>query len=378
MPEKLLDNASPERTISGVTTVRWEGDLTGRHSLAVVNRAIVNGLSKAGIRIELSPQTAGPYKLSPKWKVRDTPGDVDVTVRHGWPPNLDRDHRGKLVLWQPWEYGAIPREWAAFVNDVADEAWCYGTTVQRFYEEGGVAPEKVHTVPLGVDLATFHHAGKRIELPPAACTFLFVGGTLHRKGIDVLLQAWCDAFPHRDDVLLVIKGFGSKSFYANSSFDAMIAEVQRNRPLAPPLLYVDADVSDDELASLYRSCDVLVHPYRGEGFGLTAAEALACGTPVMVTQGGSTDDFVPADASWQIPSTRTVLDPKVVGLPETDGEAYWLEPDRGALVAAMREAAADTEARTLAAKAARVHRDSLSWKAGIDAAIQRVRVLANA
>ena len=106
-------------------------------------------------------------------------------MRHGWPPNLDRDHRGKLVLWQPWEYGAIPREWAAFVNDVADEAWCYGTTVQRFYEEGGVAPEKVHTVPLGVDLATFHHAGKRIELPPAACTFVFVGGTLHRKGIDV-------------------------------------------------------------------------------------------------------------------------------------------------------------------------------------------------
>jgi hypothetical protein len=71
LPEKLLDNASPERTIRRVTTVRWEGDLTGRHSLAVVNRAIVNGLSKAGIRIELPPQAAGPYKLSPKWKVRE-------------------------------------------------------------------------------------------------------------------------------------------------------------------------------------------------------------------------------------------------------------------------------------------------------------------
>ena len=40
---------------------------------------------------------------------------------------------------------------------------------------------------------------------------------------------------------------------------------------------------DDEVAALYRACDVFVLPYRGEGFGMPIAEAMASGLPVLVS-----------------------------------------------------------------------------------------------
>ena len=359
-----------------MTSVRWEGDLTGRNSLAFVNRAIVNGLLRSGIRVELGTQQPGPYKVPAKAKVKTVSGDVDVTVRHAWPPRLIGDHAGKLVFWQPWEYGAVPRDWAQFASSVADEVWCYTNYVKRCYSESGVAESKTHLVPLGVDLGLFHYAGKKFAVPDAACTFLFVGGTIARKGIDVLLQAFVEAFPNRDDVQLIIKGFGSNSFYKGSGISDLIGALERARPVAPRVLYMNSDMSDTDLASLYRAADVLVHPYRGEGYGLPVAEALACGKPVIVTSGGSTDDFVPPQAAWLIPAQRTVLNPAVLGIPTPNGQAHWLEPDMASLVEALRDAANNTSKREAASKAARTHRSTLAWQAGLDAAVRRVRCLA--
>ena len=49
-------------------------------------------------------------------------------------------------------------------------------------------------------------------------------------------------------------------------------------------------VGDEELASLYRGARCLVFPSLYEGFGLPVLEAMACGTPVVTTQGGATEE----------------------------------------------------------------------------------------
>ena len=62
-------------------------------------------------------------------------------------------------------------------------------------------------------------------------------------------------------------------------------------------------LSIDQLRSLYNVADFYVSPYRAEGFNLPVIEAMACGTPAIVTDGGSTDDFCGANTSIRIPSS---------------------------------------------------------------------------
>ena len=60
-------------------------------------------------------------------------------------------------------------------------------------------------------------------------------------------------------------------------------------------------VSSAELAEAYRTADLLAHPSRYEGFGLQLVEAMAAGTPVLCTDGGSQRE-VAGDAAEIVPS----------------------------------------------------------------------------
>jgi glycosyltransferase involved in cell wall biosynthesis len=99
---------------------------------------------------------------------------------------------------------------------------------------------------------------------------------------------------------------------------------------------MQAALSPQELPGLYTASDCLVHPYRGEGFGLPVLEAMACGVPVITTAGGATDDFCSPDEVFLIPSEHREFNPKDIKL--AGGAGWVLEPDLNELKALMREA----------------------------------------
>jgi glycosyltransferase involved in cell wall biosynthesis len=325
------------------------GSFGSNASLAVVNDGIAGALDERGRNV-LFRDTYD------EMLIEELPG-----VTHSWPPVFDAVTMGPTVMILPWEYGSPPKEWISEVSARIDRVWVPSAYVRECYIEAGMPPNVVEVVPNGVDLERFSAEGPRRQLPSrAACSFLFVGGSIWRKGADVLLDAWAEAFGPADDVQLVIKDFGTNSHYRSQHAGGRARELAARDDVAP-VIYIDDDMSPDDLAALYRSCDVFVTPYRGEGFCLPALEAMACGLPVIHTGIGPTSEFVPEDGGWKIPAVRVPLR-EDVSLPELVERGFVHEPDKDTLVRLLREVAAAPEERSARAASANARAQDYHWQ----------------
>jgi glycosyltransferase involved in cell wall biosynthesis len=368
--EQYYGGSRPSRVeVEPPTVVAWVGEHDAPTSLARVNRSVCAALDgDASLTVRAGATDRGGAPPVP------LPHAADVEVRHQWPPDFRPPASGHLALIQPWEFGSIPTAWVAPLQTVVDELWVPSEHVRRMYLEAGVDADRVTVVPNGVDLSHYSPDGPAMELDGVGLRFLFVGGAISRKGIDVLLSAYGEAFAGRDDVTLVVKDFGADGVYRGGDR----AELLRMAADAdgPRVVHLTETLADDEVAALYRACDVLVHPYRGEGFAMPVLEAMACGLPAVVTAGGPTDEFCPADAGWRIPSVRALLPGRRVGDLPLAGEAWMLEPDRDALVTLLREVAqAGGEERARRGAAARAAAESLGWDAVAARYAQRLHAL---
>jgi glycosyltransferase involved in cell wall biosynthesis len=164
----------------------------------------------------------------------------------------------------------------------------------------GVAPGRVAVVPHGI--------AKRFDATPAPgdvearrrCgvgdRYLLWVGSLHgpdpRKGLDVLFDALASLPPDARPPLALAGRAGLGSDWAREQAER--AGVQA---------ILTGYVSDAELAALYRGATAAVVPSRHEGFGLPALEALACGTPLVVTDAGTLPSVV-GDAALVVPAGR--------------------------------------------------------------------------
>lgn len=136
--------------------------------------------------------------------------------------------------------------------------------------EGGVPRERIRIVPLGADLSLFTPAATS---PGPTARFLFVGKISSTKGLDLLLEAFARV---RKAASVRLRLVGPRR-HPGSSIPSSI-EVVRAKGAA--------------LAEEYRQADCLVVPSRFDGFAMVVAEALACGTPVIVSDRVGAKDLV--------------------------------------------------------------------------------------
>jgi glycosyltransferase involved in cell wall biosynthesis len=134
--------------------------------------------------------------------------------------------------------------------------------------------DRIDVAPYGVDTTVFRPDGPRwpIEGPYV----LYVGSVLPRKNLPVLRAAMCQLdFPHR----LVLVTSPAPDRLDSSD---LLAAAEEPLPGGRELVNL-AGVDDEGLAALMRGADVLCLPSLAEGFGLPVVEAMACGTPVLVS-----------------------------------------------------------------------------------------------
>jgi glycosyltransferase involved in cell wall biosynthesis len=330
------------------------------------------GVQAPGARLELPAVLAA--------RVGQTLSErADVHVMHQWPPDFTPPAEGRWVMIQPWEFGSVPRAWIGPLRDRVDELWVPSRFVRDCYVRDGVPGHKVHVVPNGVADVFFHDDVPPYPLRTASrFKFLYVGGTLPRKGFDLLLRAYGSAFSDRDDVCLVIKDMGVGTFYQGQTAETQIAQLRRDRH-APEIEYIKDELSDLHMAGLYRACDGVVQPYRGEGFCLPVAEAMASGKPVIVTGFGPVLDYATDETAYLLPFCLVKLGQKRIDNLETVDVPFWAETDLDPLRYYMRHVYEQPdEARERGARAREYVRQWLTWERAAAHVERRVEALSKA
>lgn len=389
------------RRDDGIEPLRivWEGPQFVRASFAFVNRELCGALLRLNDRaqasenenpastesplLELSVKPESPFEFG----AEEDPArlaqvaarfnaslsgtaDVRVTMSYRW--HTEPPAEGRWVIYQPWDYTSMPCKWLNTFETYADEVWVPSNFVWRCYADSGLSPHKLHVIPHGVTPEIFNpHTAPAPLQTDKSFKFLFLGGTLWRKGIDVLLDAYTRSFRRADDVCLVIKDLAAESYYRDHNASERIRQLQLD-PSAPEILYLTEDVTDRQVAGIYAACDCLVHPFRGEGFALPVLEAMACALPVIITRGGPCDDYCPDDMAYWIPAElrettcweETVEPPKI------------LEPDANALVEQMRRVFEyRSQARLMGTRASRHVLQNYTWEHAARIVFERLKHL---
>jgi glycosyltransferase involved in cell wall biosynthesis len=339
--------------------VRIEGPCEGNYSLALVNRELAKAMDALGQPVELfctegpgdySPDPEAIRRLDPiarRLMTTDATGASAVpamSIRNMYPPRV-RDAKGKLNQgYFFWEESFFPAEFVSDFNLSLDGLLAPSRFVADVWRSSGVNIP-IHHVGTGADhVMQIAPEPLPVALPPGF-RFLHVSSCFPRKGPDLLLQAWGDAFAGRTDVVLVIKSFPN----VHNRVPEMLEEMRRARPDFPPVVLLMDDYTSGQLRSLYEACQAYVAPSRGEGFGLPMAEAMLHGLPVIATGWGGHADFCDETTSFPIrytlkPSSSHVASP---------GLSLWAEPDVHHLAELMRQVRAggdDVEARVARAR----------------------------
>ncbi|WP_053959914.1 glycosyltransferase [Sulfobacillus thermosulfidooxidans] len=318
--------------------VFWDGPFFRAASFDHVNRALSRSLAARNINVVVHSWDAVPNPVPEDWKwfLAHRAGfkTVDAHVRHGWPPTFS-SRMGPFFLLQHWEAGAVPKSWINPIRRYVRRVLVVSEAVRDMFVAGGIPGEMISVIPLGINPDHFYAGGPRCERWDRYATrFLFVGGLISRKGIDILLSAYQKAFDADNSVILIIKAVGSQFAYDDASIlDAL--EAFRSDPKNPAIDWITDNLTEEAMASLYRSASVLVHPYRGEGFGLPLLEAMACGIPIIVSDFGPAREFVPRENALWISGNVRYFTPESY---ESQGPGWYFEPNEDHLVTLLRQA----------------------------------------
>lgn len=297
--------------------VRFVTKVYDNHSLAIVSRKLCLQLLK---NKDINLSIVALDKFNPEYKVNKDElltikphinkdmVKCDVELRHSYPPILTwpSDPHTKIIYIQPWEWNRIPYEWKDTFQNFADAVFVPSTWVSNVYINAGINPDKIKIIPNGYDPKIFNKTEAETNLFDASkFIFTFVGNAQHRKGIDILFHAWHKAFVKADNAVLFIKD--TPQVYGASNILENAIQLQYKTGCAK-IVYNDDSLSEEEMAGVYKNTDVLVHPYRGEGFGMHIQEAMACGALPMVTGAGAANDFVNEVCGIKLNASQQFID----------------------------------------------------------------------
>jgi len=289
---------------------------------------------------------------------RPVPGPF-IQVQHATIDSFTPAHDGSLysIGRSMFETDGLPGHWVAGANAL-DELWVTGDFNAQSFRDAGVRVP-MHVIPGGIDSQLFHPDVAPYRVAGVRGTvFLSVFEWRLRKGWDVLLRAWANAFTPADDVTLVIRAYpignvnGRRNAdVLNERIDRFLADAcGRSRADVAPIVLIGERVPARDLPALYRMADSFVLPTRGEGWGRPFMESMACGVPVIATNWSAHLAFLNADNGYLI-DVDGLVPADATEVPVYAGQR-WADPSASYLSTLFRRVHRDrAEARALGSRA---------------------------
>lgn len=208
-----------------------------------------------------------------------------ATIHH--PIALDRDSdftqaRNQIEKWRRWWFYSVYVPMQSFVGRRADRvitvSECSAREIERLM---GIPSDRIRVVYNGIDTDVFNNLD---GLPKKSNSLIFVGNTEDRKkGIIYLLQAIKMLENECPVKLTIIDGGAPEAQYV----PALMQQINLNGRVT-----FARRLSGADLVKWYSAADIAVVPSMFEGFGFPAAEAMACGIPVIAFNAGALPELV--------------------------------------------------------------------------------------
>lgn len=335
------------------------GKFYNNHSLTIINRNLAVMLSKfkpdwdiyitpldqVDPNDNLDKNTIKDIKELEKKDLADKV--VDIQIRHTYPPvwNWPKNKETKIIFIQPWEFTKAPFEWQYKFETFADSLIVPSNFCATTFKQGGIDPKKLFVVPNGYDPNVFNREiapCTDFGIDPDRFNFVYVGNSQWRKGLDILLGIWHKVFKKYDKATLIIKD--NPAIYGTNNIINGVIKSQFHTECGE-IIYLDENLSQEQMASIFKASKVVLHPYRAEGFGMHVQEAMACGAFPIVSGNGPTDDFIPDDIGIKLPTLSKafdVNDPNIFALKPGDSttmmgsHTFVNEPDGQSLAKALQ------------------------------------------
>ncbi|MGE6743770.1 glycosyltransferase family 4 protein [Allorhizobium pseudoryzae] len=360
LAQRARSNADllPPKPIAGGRSKNFllEGPVRGDYSLSIVNRSFAKAILVRGHNVTLvsddinlhdDPMFNSEAALVKRYDNTASSENFDVHSLNTWPPETSQMKAPVRTLHcYAWEESAFPPKFLNGFNRDLDLVCAASAFTEIALRHSGLSVPVVVTGN-GIDPALF---ALRRRSRSGRFRFLHISSCFARKAADKLVQAFVEEFEN-ENVELHIKTFDNPH---NNIRDIVGAYGQRARNISLSF----ANLPIDAIHQLYQEADCLVAASRGEGFLLTAAEAMAVGVPVITTDAGGQSDFCDNTTSWLVKSTAVSS-----GTHMSLGASYWYEPDLQSLRHQMRMVyqASETEILAKTGPAREIVRSTYTW-----------------
>lgn len=351
--------ARPEQFQKKVLTrplrIAYIGPWNYDNGLGQASRELLGALRRTNCDLNIYP-VSEPFhihrQLSPAVPTTDFSGHADVAIVHLNPDSwhlLTTEQRGVIssaerrIGYWVWETDTIPEAWYTDLRSV-ERVWAPTQYCADVFEEEIRVP--VDVVPHPVALPDLRSTNRNdtlgkfdIESGKRVILFVFDGASyLVRKNPAALIRAFAKSGLEAKGWCLLLK---TKHLFDRIEAGKELTDLARG---TLGVRLINASLPAEDLTALLESADIYASPHCSEGFGLTIAEAMALGKPVVATDFSGSRDFLDASCGYPVKAHDWML--------EEDHGHYlsghsWGRIDEDALATALVQAACRVDAGDL-------------------------------